>query len=430
MCHTPRRGLSDLRPEGSYDARIVLTVAALRQDRPPWKATARRVLLPLAVVFAVLATAGWMARGDTPPPSAYTREHDAWSRDTLHGAPLPGPDRPAAEISAFFAGLTDAEADTLALTYPLVVGNLAGAPLTLRYEANRVALADAAEAERERIAIGGFSPAGAHEAKRRLNRFETLASPDRQILAFDPSGRGKVAEVLGDLESADRVALIVPGVDSDLLGFQKTFGKYTAPVGMAQALYREERDLEPDLNTAVIAWADYDAPTGIAMSAFTGDRAEAGADRLLTALTGLPGEAPVALLCHSYGSVVCGLAADRLPARVTDIAVAGSPGMRAPDVTALGTGARVWAMVAEDDWISSVPHLEVGPLGHGADPAEPEFGARLLSAGDAEGHGGYFEPGAESLVNLALVATGAVDDVRCAPGVSYCAPSDPCAVLT
>lgn len=422
-------GLSDLRPADSYDARIVLTLATLRQERFRLPTTARRVLLPLAVVFAVLATAGWMARGDAPPPSVYTQEHAAWAEDTLHGEPLPGPGTPAEDIGVFFAGLTAAEQRTLAHDYPLVVGNLAGAPITLRYEANRVALAEAAEAERARIAVGGFSPAGAHEAQRRLNRFETLADGKRQILAFDPTGRGKVAEVLGDLEAAERVALIVPGVDTDLLGFQKTFGKYSAPVGMAQALYREERDLEPGTSTAVIAWADYDAPSGIAMSAFTGDLAEAGADRLLTTLTGLPGDSPVALLCHSYGSVVCGLAADRLPARVTDIAVAGSPGMRAPDVTGLGTSARVWAMVSDDDWISDVPHLEVGPLGHGADPADPAFGARLLGTGDAVGHSGYFEPGAESLVNLALVATGAVDSVRCAPGITHCAPSDPCAAL-
>ena len=41
----------------------------------------------------------------------------------------------------------------------------------------------------------------------------------------------------------------------------------------------------------------------------------------------------VALLCHSYGSVLCGLAAPRLP--VTDIAVFGSPGMDAASGAAL-----------------------------------------------------------------------------------------------
>ena len=43
----------------------------------------------------------------------------------------------------------------------------------------------------------------------------------------------------------------------------------------------------------------------------------------------------VALLCHSYGSVVCGLAAPHLP--VTDIAVFGSPGMDASSAASLHT---------------------------------------------------------------------------------------------
>ncbi|NED08377.1 hypothetical protein G3I55_42900, partial [Streptomyces sp. SID6648] len=68
----------------------------------------------------------------------------------------------------------------------------------------------------------------------------------------------------------------------------------------------------------------------------------------------LPGRARVSLFCHSYGSVVCGLAADALPGRVTDIAVAGSPGMRAESAARLDTSARVWAMRDADDWIQDV----------------------------------------------------------------------------
>ena len=178
--------------------------------------------------------------------------------------------------------------------------------------------------------------------------------------------------------------------------------------------------------TAVIAWADYEAPTGLGMSAATARLADGGADRLLAALDGLPGGAPIALFCHSYGSVVCGVAAGELPARVTDIAVTGSPGMRASDVSGLDTGARVWAMRNEDDWIGEVPHLEIGPFGHGNDPYDENFGARLLSSEGAEGHGGYFTPGADSLHNMALIGAGSVNEVTCAPGVQSCAPLDPC----
>jgi hypothetical protein len=67
-----------------------------------------------------------------------------------------------------------------------------------------------------------------------------------------------------------------------------------------------------------------------------------------------------------------------------------------------------------DDWIQDVPYLEVGGLGHGADPVSPEFGARILSAADARGHSGYFEPGTESLHNFAEIGIGAYASVRCA----------------
>ena len=164
----------------------------------------------------------------------------------------------------------------------------------------------------------------------------------------------------------------------------------------------------------MIAWADYTAPSGLGIDAATAMRAEEGAVRLNALVRALPGRSPVALYCHSYGSVVCGVAAHELPSRVSDIAVAGSPGMRADTVAGLRTYARVWAMRDSDDWIQDVPHLEVGGLGHGADPVSTGFGARVLSARDAKGHTGYFEPGTESLRNFAEIGIGAYRAVDCA----------------
>ena len=84
--------------------------------------------------------------------------------------------------------------------------------------------------------------------------------------------------------------------------------------------------------------------------------------------------------------MVCGVAAHSLPGRVADIAVAGSPGMRVAKASHLHTSAQVWAMRDTDDWIQDVPYLEVGGLGHGADPVSAAFGARVLSARGADGH--------------------------------------------
>ena len=118
----------------------------------------------------------------------------------------------------------------------------------------------------------------------------------------------------------------------------------------------------------MIAWADYTAPAGLGIDSATAMRAESGAVRLNALVRALPGGSPVSLFCHSYGSVVCGVAAHALPDRVADIAVAGSPGMRVENAAHLRTAARVWAMRDADDWIQDVPYLEVGGLGHGADP--------------------------------------------------------------
>ena len=111
----------------------------------------------------------------------------------------------------------------------------------------------------------------------------------------------------------------------------------------------------------------------------------------------------VALICHSYGSVVCGLAAAHLP--VTDIAVVGSPGMDASSVRALHTTARVWAGRGAGDWIQHVPHVHFLGLGFGQDPMAPAFGARIFDGGSG-GHSDYFKPGGIALRNLARIALG------------------------
>ncbi|MFF4226271.1 alpha/beta hydrolase [Streptomyces sp. L500] len=390
----------------------------------PWTnaTTAWRALLALAVVFVMLATTGWTAvrshKGAEDPRAASLK---AWRHGSVSGRPLPSPDAEPSALSRFFTTLTAGQRERLAERYPLVVGNLGGAPTELRYRANRAALTQARAVEEKRSHDAGLTPAGRYEAARRMHRFESLLAPDRQILAFDPAGDGRVAEVFGDLDAARRVSVVVPGVDTNVLTFEKTQRAYSAPVGMGRSLYAAERKAGPATRTAVIAWADYTSPAGVGMDAATGKLAAEGALRLRRLVRSLPGDSKVALFCHSYGSVVCGVAARELPARVTDVAVAGSPGMRAQSVSDLATTARIWAMRDADDWIQGVPHMEVGGLGHGADPVSAGFGARVLSAGDAQGHTGYFAPGTTSLANFAGIGVGAPASVRCARDSGDCA---------
>ncbi|MBD0837435.1 alpha/beta hydrolase [Streptomyces sp. TRM68416] len=379
-----------------------------------------RALLALAVVFVMLATTGWTALRNQRTTPALQASLSAWEHGRFAGRPLPDPDASPARLAYFFATLNAQQQLSLARRYPLAVGNMNGAPVELRYRANRVALGQARKVERKRMHDTRLTPEGQREAERRMHRYESLMRHDRKILAFDPEGSGRVAEVFGNLGRAERVSVIVPGVDTDVLTFQRTARKYTAPVGMAKALYAAERAVSPSTPTAVIAWADYTAPGGLGLDSATAMRARDGAVRLDALVRALPGDSAVSLFCHSYGSVVCGVAADRLPERVADIAVAGSPGMRVAKASHLGTSAHVWAMRDADDWIQDVPYLELGGLGHGADPVSSGFGARVLSARDAKGHGGYFEPGTDSLLNFAGIGVGAYRSVRCAGEDAAC----------
>ncbi|MFG2438482.1 alpha/beta hydrolase [Streptomyces sp. NPDC048508] len=373
-----------------------------------------RALLALAVVFVMLATSGWTALHSHRAPSPLQASRSAWEHGSIAGHRLPDPDATPARLAGFFDTLDAHQRARLAHRYPLAVGNMNGAPVTLRYQANRLALQHERKVEQRRTHDKRFSAVGQYDAARRMHRYEALLDGDRKILAFDPNGSGRIAEVFGNLDTARRVSVVVPGVDTDLLTFQRSVKQYSAPVGMASSLYAAQRAADPAARTAVIAWADYTAPSGLGIDSATAMRAQEGAVRLNALLRALPGTKPVALYCHSYGSVLCGVAAHSLPSRVSDIAVAGSPGMRAANTAGLHTTARVWAMRDADDWIQDVPHLEVGGLGHGADPVSKGFGARLLSADGAKGHAGYFQPGTESLRNFAEIGIGAYRAVRCA----------------
>jgi len=379
--------------------------------------TSIRALLALAVVFVMLGTTGWTAIRPHTVTSARTAALSSWMHGTIGHRRLLSPDAAPATIARFFASLTAAQGRSLARRYPLVVGNLNGAPLALRYRANRLSLARFRAAEAARSVSDKLTPAGRQVAGRLSHRYASLLDGQRQILSFDPTGAGRVAEVFGDLSTAARISVVVPGVDTDMLTFERSIKPYAAPVGMAKALYDAEQADVPGARTAVIAWADYTTPSGVGLDASTGTLAERGAVRLKALVGALPRQAEVSLFCHSYGSVLCGVAAPDLPrGRIDDITVFGSPGMRVRRAADLHTTAHVWAARDEGDWISDVPHVEFAGLGHGADPVSGSFGARVISAAGASGHPGYFAPGTASLANFAEIALGDYQAVACKDG--------------
>jgi hypothetical protein len=224
----------------------------------------------------------------------------------------------------------------------------------------------------------------------------------RHFLSFDPRGPGEVIEVLGDLATATRVAILVPGSDTSLATFDSQ--GTASPAGAAAALAAQAHRLDQGAHLAVVAWLGYRTPATLSPGVLNSGDAGQGASALRPLVTGLARHGDhVALLCHSYGAVVCGLAAPHLP--VTDIAVFGSPGMDVSSVRQLDSGARVWAGRGAGDWIRYVPHVRLLGLGFGPDPTAPAFGARRFGCGTG-GHSGYFRPGGIALRNLAYIALG------------------------
>ncbi|MFE3325210.1 alpha/beta hydrolase [Streptomyces sp. NPDC059176] len=263
------------------------------------------------------------------------------------------------------------------------------AALTERYADNRDGIRAA-----EHTAAG-------HGDLRRAAALRAMASPARQFLSFDGRDGGRTAEVFGDLSTAERIAVLVPGSDTGL----DTYGRLRAG---AAALHDEL-----GARSAVIAWLGYRTPHTIGPDVLTPGRAEDAAPPLrsfVAELAALRPGARTSLVCHSYGSVVCGRAAagDGV-AGVAAIVLYGSPGAGADDVAALNTTATVWVGRATADWIDEVPHghvrLPFADVGLGADPVSPEFGARPFDAGDG-GHSDYLEPGSVPLRNIALIVAG------------------------
>jgi pimeloyl-ACP methyl ester carboxylesterase len=238
--------------------------------------------------------------------------------------------------------------------------------------------------------------------------YATWAGQGRHFLFFDPAGDGRAAEVFGDLPTASHIAILVPGVGTNLDNFERGLGGVArrAPGVQGKTLWEQLSKRSP--GTAVISWLGYDAPDGIDLAAATEGRARAGAKALTTFVQDLLAQRPeasVSLIGHSYGSMVVGLAARNLPS-VHNVITLGSPGLGVNHASDLG-GATVWAAQAPSDWIRRIPQVRILGLGLGKRPTSPGFGAHLLPTDGVAGHDYYLVPGSATLRAVTdIVLTG------------------------
>ncbi|AQA04962.1 alpha/beta hydrolase [Mycobacterium sp. MS1601] len=282
----------------------------------------------------------------------------------------------------------------------LEVGNTDGVPWELRMEANRVNIADAILAQRrvvdlpEEDKVARMFSAGlgldtgsaervwlaAHtdpvvraaivathdrEANARLDFYESLLAGDRQIIGFDPQ-RSSFIELLGDLDTASSVGVLIPGLNTTIEGSAsdtETARRFvTAGHGdIAMLTY-----LGGPFPTGQLAAGVVDAgkPTyalemAPRLAAFSED----------VARTVGPGVA-VTYIGHSYGGSILGTAEQLgLTADRTMYVAAAGSGVgvddpsdwhnRNPDI-------QRFSMTAPGDWIEIVQGLPLSP--HGADP--------------------------------------------------------------
>lgn len=233
-------------------------------------------------------------------------------------------------------------------------------------------------------------------------------NPDRRILSYDSSGDGRIIEVLGDLEAARHIVILVPGVGTDLSSYERTLHE--------DALHVAER--LGDRSAAVVAWLDYDPPDSV-LAAVSTEPAHDGAAALTAFVSSLP-PAHTTVIGHSYGSLVVGLAAREQGLEADELVFIGSPGVGAENASDLDVPAStaVWAALTPLDPIQlarpecillSEGCFSSSDLIFGVDPHAPSFGARTFSTGGTSvwsAHSAYYEPGSPSLDNLVHIVLG------------------------
>jgi len=345
-------------------------------------------------VGRVLVAVGAVERRTWPQPQVLDGLRDVLAAP--HPATAVAGDR-AARVRAYVESLSTAQRALLLREHPVLVGGTDGMPATMRYAANRVLL--------QRAQVDARSRGDLRQAAVLAG---LLADPGRQFLLVDVAG-GRIAEVMGDLDGAAAISVVVPGVGTRMDSYEAGLA------ARARALAGEAATL-PGGPVAVVAWLGYSPPP--AYAAAWEDTAQSAGRELREFVAGLlPHDGvPVSVLAHSYGSLVTGVALRR-GMRVSAVAALGSPGMGARRGAALlPPGQRVPRFYA-----ARAPGDQIGlSENFGRDPADLRFGGVRLATGTrpdpvrgraaVRGHSAYFAKSSTVLASLAGIAAG-----RCPP---------------
>ena len=350
---------------------------------------------------------------------------------------IPGTGTDPRRVAAWWASLSEVERARLVATCPDAIGNLDGVPVAERSTANDVRLTRAMNAVDARITAlaaqraelarrgtaswSGLPSVGADLMAARAQRAMLAAvaaqldsHPERHLMLLDTTMPGRAAIAIGDVDTADHVAVLVPGMSSHVTNYMDNSVRNACDVqrlgALTLAAEREGRSV------ATIAWIGYDAPGADVVLTRSATAAVpylsatlAGIEATRDAVSGPP--VHLTLAAHSYGSLVAGLTM-RTSTPVDDLVLVGSPGVGAHCVDELHLPAgHVYVGEAQGDFVADLDYF-------GTDPASRAFGAisfqtdgsidsdGTMTSTPSIGHSEYYLPGSESLQNIVSVVVG------------------------
>jgi Alpha/beta hydrolase len=251
----------------------------------------------------------------------------------------------------------------------------------------------------------------------KISLYSDIINNNRQILSFDPSGNGKISELIGTIgPNTTNVGVLVPGTFTNMADFNKY-----AQIGQSFV------NNDPSGHLAMVVDADGNLPQSLVPGAMEAGYSQQMAPGLvdfshqlrdqINTYAGPGNDVQVTYAGHSYGGAVVGLAESQgLDAnRVLQIESAGmGHDIWNPSDLNLTQPVQQFSMRAPGDPISYIQGLQVGNLGHGADPQSWPGVTDLATGTYPNGqtisglaaHNGVFTTGSTAWQNMYDVFTG------------------------
>jgi hypothetical protein len=298
-------------------------------------------------------------------------------------------------IAAQIASMTPDLRRQLVEEFPSQVGNTDGVPWDMRVAANRTNV-EQAIVDHRRVLDRVKNPLMRSVINQRITTYQSLLGEvddptgrrgrvQRQILAFDPA-RSSLIELLGDLDTAENVGVLVPGMNTTIVGSAAntaTANRFVRASGgeLAMITYLGGPFPQGGIPDGIDDAMDTHYATDMAprLVAFSED-----VNRVVDATGRGIG---VTYLGHSYGGAILGtaesmgLTADRT---VYVEAAGAGVGVQTPlDWHNSNDQVMRFSMTAPGDWIEPLQGLGINPLG--ADPDEMSGVIRLATGNYDDG---------------------------------------------